>query len=78
MDGVKINHLLLQWARQRAGLSHEQLAKKVGLAQKPEVARAWEAGSAQPTFRQTQALARALHIPLGYLFLSEPQRLLYR
>jgi len=72
MDGVKINPLLLQWARQRAGLSNEQLAKKVGLAQKPEVVRAWEAGSAHPTFRQTQALARALRISLGYLFLSAP------
>jgi transcriptional regulator with XRE-family HTH domain len=72
MDGVKINPLILKWARLRAGLSHEQLAKKVGLAQKLEVGRAWEIGSAQSTFRQTQALARALHIPQGYLFLSEP------
>lgn len=72
MDGIKINPLLLKWARQRAGLSHEQLAQKVGLPKKPEAALAWETGSAMPTFRQAQALARALHIPFGYLFLSNP------
>ena len=41
-------------------------------AQKPDVVLAWEPGSASPTFRQAQALARALHIPFGYLFLSNP------
>lgn len=72
MESVRINPLLLKWARQRAGLSHEQVAKKVGLAKKPEVVYAWETGSAPPTFRQAQALARALRIPFGYLFLSHP------
>ncbi len=72
MDGVKINPLLLGWARQRAGLSREQLAQKGGLAHKPEAVQAWEEGRARPTFRQAQTLARALHVPLGYLFLSEP------
>ena len=72
MEGVKINPRLLQWARQRAGFSQEQLAKKVTPTRKLDVVSAWEDGSVQPTFRQTQALARALHIPLGYLFLSAP------
>jgi len=72
MNSLKINPVLLQWARQRAELGHEQVAQKVGLAHKPDVILAWEAGSALPTFRQAQALARALHIPFGYLFLSNP------
>ncbi len=72
MTYVSINPAVLRWARQRAGLSKEQLAKKVGKARKPEVVRAWETGKARPTFRQAQKLARALRIPMGYLFLSAP------
>jgi Zn-dependent peptidase ImmA (M78 family)/DNA-binding XRE family transcriptional regulator len=32
----------------------------------------WENGDRRPTFRQARHLAGALHIPFGYLFLSEP------
>ena len=71
MSGVKINTLLLVWARERAGMSQEQLAKKVGKANKPEIIRAWENGEAQPTFRQVQTIAQALKVPMGYLFLSD-------
>jgi len=72
MAYVKISPDVLRWARRRAGLSEEQLAKRVGKAKTPEIVRAWETGEAQPTFRQAQKLARALQIPLGYLFLSTP------
>ncbi|MCD6291810.1 MAG: ImmA/IrrE family metallo-endopeptidase [Anaerolineae bacterium] len=72
MTRVRINPIVLQWARRRAGLSLEQLARKVGLAQRVETMHMWEEGREQPTFRQARALARALHIPLGYLFLSAP------
>ncbi len=69
---MKITPQLLEWARLRSGLSHDDLAVKVGLAQHVDVVRDWETGNAQPTYRQAQSLAHALHIPIGYLFLSSP------
>ncbi|MFT7772317.1 ImmA/IrrE family metallo-endopeptidase [Roseateles sp.] len=38
---------------------------------KPEQFQQWEEGDAQPTFRQAQHVASALHTPFGYLFLPE-------
>lgn len=70
MDRAAINPALIKWARERATLSHAQVAQKMNV--KEEVLRRWEAGTAQPTLRQAQILARCLHIPLGYLFLSTP------
>ena len=32
----------------------------------------WESGQIQPTLKQAEAFARAVHVPFGYLFLSEP------
>jgi Zn-dependent peptidase ImmA (M78 family)/DNA-binding XRE family transcriptional regulator len=72
MNQAKINPLILQWARRRLGLTEEQLAQKIGLGAKPQRLQAWEKGQDSPTFRQAQMLARALHIPFGYLFLSSP------
>lgn len=61
---------ILQWARERSQLSVEQLAESY--SKKPERIESWEEGSSKPTFRQAQDLANKLHIPFGYLFLSEP------
>lgn len=57
---------MLVWARERAGISLETLAKKF-----PKLAM-WEAGEATPTLRQLENFADAVHIPIGYLFLPEP------
>ena len=38
---------------------------------KPEQFQRWECGEAQPTFKQAQNIASALHAPFGYLFLHE-------
>jgi Zn-dependent peptidase ImmA (M78 family)/transcriptional regulator with XRE-family HTH domain len=48
----------------------DALARKLGT--KPDRVAAWEAGEARPTFRQAEDLAHALHVPFGYLFLTEP------
>ena len=66
MIRVAINPDLLRWARERAGLAQEDLTKK--FARLPR----WETGEAQPTLKQVEAFARAVHVPPGYLFLSEP------
>jgi Zn-dependent peptidase ImmA (M78 family)/transcriptional regulator with XRE-family HTH domain len=61
---------VLSWARQRAHISIDMLANK--LQKKVEDLEAWERGERRPTFKQAQTLAKKLHIPFGYLFLSEP------
>jgi Zn-dependent peptidase ImmA (M78 family)/transcriptional regulator with XRE-family HTH domain len=66
MTRVAIKPEMVQWARKRAGLDVDALASR--FAKLPE----WEAGKAQPTFKQLQAFAQATHVPFGYLFLPEP------
>jgi Zn-dependent peptidase ImmA (M78 family)/transcriptional regulator with XRE-family HTH domain len=64
-----INGDLLRWARERADMPPEELAKKVG--QKPARLIEWETGKVQPTFKQALRLASVTHVPFGYLFLPE-------
>ena len=63
---VAINNKLLSWARERAGMEQDALIGK--FKKLPE----WEAGETQPTLKQVEAFARAVHVPVGYLFLTEP------
>lgn len=72
MTQAKINPAILRWARQRLGLTEAEVARKVGLKDRPERLQMWERGENLPTFRQAQELARTLRIPFGYLFLTEP------
>lgn len=64
-----INPAMLRWARGRVGLDANEAALAAGV--KPEQFQLWEKGDAQPTFRQAQHVASALHAPFGYLFLPE-------
>lgn len=63
---VGVRPELLRWARERAGLSPEVLARRIPQLQ------AWEQGQAQPTLKQIEKFARATHTPVGFLFLQEP------
>ena len=65
-----VNPSLLTWSRERAGLSTEQVAKKLPV--KPDRVEEWEAGEAKPTFLQAQKWASLAHIPFGFLFLKQP------
>ena len=65
-----INPTILTWSRERAGLSAEEVAKK--LPTKPNRVLEWEAGASKPTFRQAQHWASIAHVPFGFLFLKEP------
>lgn len=60
---------MLRWARDRVGLDVNEAATAAGV--KPEQFQLWEEGDAQPTFRQAQSVAQALHTPFGFFFLSE-------
>ena len=66
MTRVAINPALIRWARERAGYAQGALAAR--FKKLPE----WEAGETQPTLKQVEAFARAVHVPVGYLFLTAP------
>lgn len=67
MTRVAIRPDLLRWARERAGIQDvDDLLKRF-----PRLGD-WEAGEAQPTLKQLEAFAQAVHVPFGYLFLPEP------
>jgi len=66
MMRVPVNPELLHWARERSGIVQEDLAAK--FKKLPE----WESGETQPTLKQVEAFAHAVHVPVGYLFLSQP------
>ena len=65
---------VIEWARKRLGKTHEQIADEIGSSVKAEDLAQWEAGENLPNFRKAQKLAVALHIPFGYLFLSDPPK----
>jgi Predicted Zn peptidase len=65
-----VNPSLLTWSRERAGLSTEQVAKKLPV--KPDRVQEWESGETKPTFLQAQKWASLAHIPFGFLFLQQP------
>ena len=66
MMRVPVNAEILRWAKERAGLSQDDLIGK--FSRLPE----WESGSVQPTLKQAEAFARTVHVPVGYLFLAQP------
>src|SRR5699024_9926575 len=66
MTRVAIQPRMLQWARERAGLSQADLVGR--FPKLPD----WEADRLQPTFKQLQDFAHVTHAPFGYLFLPEP------
>jgi Zn-dependent peptidase ImmA (M78 family) len=70
MPEAHINPAILRWASERIGLDTSELARA---SKKPtEVVSGWLEGTATPTFKQAQELARRLRVPFGYLFLAEP------
>ena len=66
MTRVPVDPELLRWARERSGMAQQGLAAR--FKKLPE----WESGETQPTLKQVEAFARAVHVPIGYLFLAEP------
>ena len=60
---------VLRWARQRAGLSPEQLAKKVNV--KVDRVTQWEQ-TGKISVAQADKLAARTYTPLGYLYLDNP------
>jgi Zn-dependent peptidase ImmA (M78 family) len=66
MIHVTINPELIRWARERAGRSVQDLAVAF-----PKLDR-WERNEEQPTLKQIERFAMAVHAPIGFLFLPHP------
>lgn len=60
---------LLKWARERAGLSEAELAKKLNAKEKQVTQ--WEQDG-EISAKRAEKLAHATHTPYGYLFLPAP------
>lgn len=63
---------LLIWARETAGLTRDEAAKKVQV--KPERLESWERGGRRPTINQLRKLSRAYKRPLAIFYLPEPPK----
>ena len=63
---VDVRPGMIRWARDRAGLPRPALLKRFPRLE------AWEEGSVSPTLKQLEGFARAVWVPVGYLFLPEP------
>ena len=66
MTRVAVAPHMLRWARERAGIEPEDLAGR--FKKLPE----WEDGETRPTLKQLETFAKAVHVPIGYLFLQKP------
>lgn len=67
---VSIKPAVLKWARESAGLSMEDVAKRIRTS--TETVAKWESGERRPTLRALEELASFLRRPLAALLLSTP------
>jgi len=70
MNEAYITPKLISWARNRAYVSIDDLAKKLKVSSVK--IQEWEQGDSRPTLNQAEKIANNLHIPFGYLFLKNP------
>ena len=66
---ITLHPEVLRWARERAGLSQDDLAKKMNV--KPERVPEWES-TGKISIAQADRLAARTYTPLGYLYLPKP------
>ncbi len=66
---VELEPAVLRWARERAGLTPDALAKKVGTSE--ERVADWEE-TGKLSLAQAEKLAQATYTPAGYLYLETP------
>ena len=71
-DRANTNPELLKWARETAKISHDGLAKSLGV--KVEKVVEWEAGESLPTIKQAQNFAKYCRRSFALFFLPEPPK----
>jgi len=63
-EGIPITARLVTWARERAGLTIEELVRNSGQIE------AWEAGDLYPTYPQLERLADEFRLPIAVVLFS--------
>jgi Zn-dependent peptidase ImmA (M78 family)/DNA-binding XRE family transcriptional regulator len=71
-DQAFITGRVVAWARERARVTRDRLATRLGTEIESVVS--WERGTSNPTIHQAHRLADILHVPFGYLFLPAPPK----
>ena len=66
MTRVEVRPELLRWATERAGDRAANIRERF-----PKL-ELWERGEAKPTLKQLERFAKAVYVPIGYLFLPKP------
>ena len=66
MTRPQVKPELFRWARQRAGFELAQLSRRF-----PSLGR-WESGQRRASQKSVERFARAVHVPVEYLYLAEP------
>jgi len=66
MMRVEVKPELLRWATKRAG------ERAAGIGERFPKLELWERGKAKPTLKQLERFAKAVYVPIGYLFLPKP------
>ena len=65
---VNVHANMLTWAITRAGYELHEFSAKV-----PKVLE-WIEGTKKPTVKQLETFSKKVHLPFGYLFLTEPPK----
>jgi Zn-dependent peptidase ImmA (M78 family) len=65
-ERIEVNPELLVWARQRSGMSFDDLTQRFPTLD------AWERGDQMPTLKQLERFAHVTHTAVGFLFLPRP------
>lgn len=65
---VNIKANIITWAIARAGYELQEFTRKVPIVQK------WIQGEKKPTVKQLESFSKKVHLPFGYLFLTEPPK----
>jgi hypothetical protein len=64
MSTIAVNSQILNWARERSGLTVEYILEKF-----PKFLK-WMSGEESPELKQLEKFAHKTYTPLGYLFLQ--------
>lgn len=65
-EQLPINPAILAWARERAGLSFDEVVQKYSRLGE------WETGDSAPTYPQLESIADTFKVPLAVFFFPEP------
>ena len=67
---VNITPAVAKWARESAGFTEEEAARKIGRS--PDEITRWESGELRPSMSQIRKASEVYRRPLAVFFLPEP------